>query len=188
MDYGIFYMKQHPSEDKKKDTSLAWWPTPLITTFGRQLDLCEFKVSQGHAVCLCLKTKTQNPGKTDAMLIEMMGQGTQQSQVCGVQWQWKRSPFSLKCTVHTSLVQTICPLGCHTCYRFCAFFHPPGQAALLLDLGDSAFHNLPHQGVNYRSRGETEQAITCWVSTTEYQINVFIVQAQQVKIQEYNTK
>lgn len=63
MDYGIFYMKQHPSEDKKKDTSLAWWPTPLITTFGRQLDLCEFKVSQGHAVCLCLKTKTTKPRK-----------------------------------------------------------------------------------------------------------------------------
>lgn len=158
----MFYMKQHPSEDKKKDTSIVRWPTPLIRTFGRQLDLCEFKVSQGHAVCLCLKTKTKpRKDRCNAYRNDGRGYTTIPSMWSLVAMEEVSSPLSLKCTVHTSLVQAICPSGCHTCYRFCAFFHPPGQAALLLDLGDSAFHNLPHQGVNYRSRGETEQAITC---------------------------
>lgn len=60
--------------------------------------------------------------------------------------------FLPKYTTLTSPVQAISPLSCHTCYKFCAFFHPSGQVALLPDLGGNAFHNPPHQGVNYRSK------------------------------------
>lgn len=88
--------------------------------------------------------------------------GMQKAQVSQV-----RSPAGLtcpsKCTILTSLVQAISPLSCHTCYKFCAFFHPPGQVALLLDLGDTAFHNPPHPGVNYRSKWDTKQATARWV-------------------------
>ena len=69
-----------------------------------------------------------------------------------------RLTFLPKDTILTSPVQAISPLSCHTCNKFCAFFHPSRQVALLPDLGDNAFRNPPHQAVNYRSKGETKPA------------------------------
>lgn len=69
-----------------------------------------------------------------------------------------RLMFSPKDTILTSPVQAISPLSCRTCNKFCAFFHPSGQVALLPDLGGNAFRNPPHQAVNCRSKGETKRA------------------------------
>lgn len=94
-------------------------------------------------------------GRIHSELPEMVRKASQNTEMWKAQVSQVRTPAGLmcpsKCTILTSLVQAISPLGCHTCNKFCAFFHPPGQVALLLDLGDTAFHNPPHQGVNYRS-------------------------------------
>lgn len=99
--------------------------------------------------------------KGQTQLTEMVRKAIYKAAMYKAQFRRVRSPgspmFSSKCTIPTSLVQAISPLSFHTCYKFCAFFHPSGQVALLLDLGDNAFHNPPRQGVNCRSTWDTKQ-------------------------------
>lgn len=94
-----------------------------------------------------------------------------------------RSPasltFSCKCTILTSLDQAISLLSCHTCYKFCAFFHLSGQVSLLPDLGDNAFHSPPRRGANCRSTWDTRQAT---VSSVRVRVlNNYTVQHHLIK-------
>lgn len=69
---------------------------------------------------------------------------------------WKGHPCV--CTLLTYLGRAVCPVGCRTCHRSCAFFHPPGQVAPLQDSGDTAFRNPPRPGVNYKSEERWRRA------------------------------
>lgn len=108
-----------------------------------------------------MKWHLRKDKRTDSELTEMVRRAICKAATYKAQFRRVRSPgspmFSSKCTIPTSLVQAISPLSFHTCYKFCAFFHPSGQVALLLDLGDNAFHNPPRQGVNCRSTWDTKQ-------------------------------